>query len=64
MRLILIALVVGRGNKLRYGIPLNFLHDWQNQINHLLIQEEAYHRELSDEVVEILRELSNKEQAA
>jgi len=42
----------------RYGIPLNFLHDWQNQINHLLAQEEAYHRELPDEVREVLVELS------
>jgi hypothetical protein len=48
----------------RYGIPLNFLGDWQNQIDHLLIQEEAYHRELPDELIETLRALSNKEQTA
>jgi hypothetical protein len=48
----------------RFGIPLNFLGDWQNQIDHLLIQEETYHRELPDEVRKALRELSNKEQAA
>jgi hypothetical protein len=34
----------------RYGVPLNFLDDWQNQINHLLAQEEAHHHELSAEV--------------
>ena len=47
----------------RYGVPLNFLDDWQNQINHLLAQEEAYHRELPDEVRKALVELSNKELA-
>ena len=31
----------------RYDLPLNFRDDWQNQINHLLAQEEASHRELS-----------------
>ncbi len=29
----------------RTGLPLNFLHDWQNQVDHLLLQEEPhYHR--------------------
>ncbi len=42
----------------RYGLPLNLLDDWQNQINHLLIQEEASHRELSGEVKEALLQLS------
>jgi hypothetical protein len=42
----------------RYGIPLNILDDWQNQINHLLIQEEASRRELSGEVKEALLQLS------
>lgn len=42
----------------RYGFPLNVLDDWQNQINHLLLQEEAAHRELSDEVREALLRLS------
>jgi hypothetical protein len=41
-----------------YGLPLNVLDDWQNQINHLLLQEEAAHRELSDEVREALLQLS------
>jgi hypothetical protein len=42
----------------RYGVPLNFLDDWQNQINHLLIQEETYHRDLSGETRETLLQLS------
>ncbi len=42
----------------RYGLPLNLLDDWQNQVNHLLIQEEAAHRELSGEVKEALLQLS------
>ncbi len=42
----------------RYSIPLNFLDDWQNQLNHLLAQEEAYHRELSSDVKETLMNLS------
>lgn len=33
----------------KYGMPLNVLHDWQNQINHLLSQEQAYHHRLSNE---------------
>lgn len=41
-----------------YSLPLNMLDDWQNQINHLLLQEEAAHRELSDEVREALLQLS------
>jgi hypothetical protein len=42
----------------RYGVPLNFLDDWDNQIQHLLMQEEAAGREISDEVMETLRRLS------
>lgn len=42
----------------RYGVPLNFLDDWQNQINHLLAQEEAYRRELPGELKEALIQLS------
>ena len=42
----------------RYGVPLNFLDDWQNQINHLLTQEEAYRRELSGDLRESLVQLS------
>jgi len=33
----------------RCGVPLNFLADWQNQIDHLLAQEEAYQRPLSED---------------
>lgn len=42
----------------RYGLPLNLLDDWQNQVNHLLLQEEAAQRELSSEVKEALLQLS------
>jgi len=42
----------------RYGVPLNFLDDWQNQINHLLTQEEASHRELPADLREVLVQLS------
>jgi hypothetical protein len=42
----------------RYGLPLNFLDDWQNQIHHLLIQEETYRRELSNDLREALVQLS------
>jgi hypothetical protein len=42
----------------RYGVPLNFLDDWQNQINHLLAQEEAHRRELSGDLREALVQLS------
>ncbi|HEY1349426.1 MAG TPA: hypothetical protein VGF67_07380 [Ktedonobacteraceae bacterium] len=31
----------------RYCVPLNFLADWQNQIEHLLAQEEAHQHQLS-----------------
>jgi hypothetical protein len=44
----------------RYGIPINFIEDWQNQINHLLAQEEGYRRELPDDIREILRQVSLK----
>jgi hypothetical protein len=42
----------------RYDVPLNFLDDWQNQINHLLSQEEAHRRELSGDLREALIQLS------
>lgn len=41
----------------RFGAPLNFLSDWQNQIDHLLTQEEAYRRPLPVEVQEQLKQL-------
>lgn len=48
----------------RYGAPLNFLDDWQNQINHLLAQEEEYRRELPEVLRDVLLQLSLKEQTA
>jgi hypothetical protein len=42
----------------RYGLPLNFLDDWHNQIHHLLMQEEAAHREISREIREALLQLA------
>ncbi|MBV9020944.1 MAG: hypothetical protein JOZ71_09555 [Ktedonobacteraceae bacterium] len=32
----------------RSGLPLNFLQDWQNQVDHLLHQEEAKHQQTVD----------------
>jgi hypothetical protein len=43
----------------RYNAELNFLSDWQNQIDHLLAQEEQYQREISDELRNELLEFSN-----
>lgn len=42
----------------KYGLPLNFLDDWQNQINHLLAQTEAQQRPLPDDVKQTLVKLS------
>jgi hypothetical protein len=42
----------------RYGVPLNFLDDWQNQINHLLNQEESYQRKISDDLRTTLVQIS------
>lgn len=38
----------------RYGVPLNFLADWQNQIDHLLAQEEAHQHQLSADARNVL----------
>ena len=38
----------------RYDVPLTFLGDWQNQINHLLAQEEAHQRKFPEELKETL----------
>jgi hypothetical protein len=46
----------------KFGAPLNFLDDWQNQINHLLAQEEAHQRQLSEDLRQALIKLSVKEQ--
>lgn len=43
----------------KYDVPLNFLHDWQNQINHLLDQEDAHRRELSEDLRQILIQQSH-----
>ena len=32
----------------RRGLPLNFIGDWQNQVDHLLTQEEAKHHQVLD----------------
>jgi hypothetical protein len=42
----------------QYNLPLNFLHDWQNQIDHLLDQEEAHTYALSSDIIAILRQQS------
>lgn len=42
----------------RYRLPLNFRDGWQNQINHLLAQEEAHRRSLSDDVIQVLKQIS------
>ena len=42
----------------RFSLPLNFRHDWQNQIDHLLIQEGAHHRQLSDEAIQMLKQIT------
>jgi len=42
----------------KYDAPLNFLHDWQNQINHLLAQEEAHQRKFPEELKETLVQFS------
>jgi hypothetical protein len=39
--------------------PYNFLDDGQNQVNHLLAQEEAHRRELSGDLREALVQLSS-----
>lgn len=40
----------------RTGLPLNFLHDWQNQLNHLLLQEEPHHRHSTASIKQLLKE--------
>ena len=37
--------------QLRLGLPLNFIGDWQNQIDHLLLQENAKHHPIMDSIV-------------
>ncbi len=40
----------------RTGLPLNFLHDWQNQVDHLLFQEETQKHHLTIPVKQLLEE--------
>ena len=47
-----------RGRSVDAPASSEFLDDWQNQINHLLAQEEAHRRELPGEVKKALVELS------
>lgn len=42
----------------RYDLPINFRDGWQNQINHLLTQEAARQRPLSDDLIQKLRQIS------
>jgi hypothetical protein len=42
----------------RYKLPLNFRDGWQNQINHLLGQEEDYQRSLPDDLIQALKQIS------
>lgn len=42
----------------RYSLPINFLDDWQNQINHLLTQEQALYHQPSVDLEQTLRQLS------
>ncbi len=46
----------------RSGLPLNYIGDWQNQVDHLLRQEEAYHREASGAVRELLEKKNEDEE--
>lgn len=39
----------------RTGLPLNFLHDWQNQVDHLLLQEEPYYRHPAVPIKQLLK---------
>lgn len=42
----------------RLGLPLNFRDGWQNQINHLLAQEETYQRSLPDNLIQQLKQIN------
>lgn len=44
----------------RYNAPLTFLGDWQNQIDHLLAQEEAHQRTFPEELKETLVQFSKE----
>ena len=42
----------------RLGLPLNFRDGWQNQVNHLLAQEESYQRPLPDNLIQHLKQIN------
>ncbi len=46
----------------RSGLPLNYIGDWQNQVDHLLQQEEAYHREATDAARQLFENQNEDEQ--
>jgi hypothetical protein len=47
----------------RYDAPITFLGDWQNQIDHLLAQEEAHQRSLSEELKDkIIKQMHKNEE--
>ena len=46
----------------RRGLPLNFIGDWQNQIDHLLMQEEAKHHPFPASISGMLVAQDNEEQ--
>ncbi len=46
----------------RSGLPLNYLGDWQNQVDHLLLQEEARHHTVQISDVALHEDVSESEQ--
>ncbi|HZU01342.1 MAG TPA: DUF6036 family nucleotidyltransferase [Ktedonobacteraceae bacterium] len=44
------------------GLPLNYLRDWQNQVDHLLLQEEFYHCTPTFPVMQLLEDRKDDEQ--
>ncbi len=46
----------------RSSLPFNYIGDWQNQVDHLLRQEEAYHREATASVRQLLEKKKEDEQ--
>lgn len=46
----------------RSGLPLHFIGDWQNQIDHLLRQEEAKHHQLITSIIVPMNEEQNEQE--
>ena len=44
------------------GLPLNYIGDWQNQVDHLLRQEEVYHRGATGPARELLENQNEDEE--